>query len=110
MKPATDEINRELLVLTEAFADASIGPAEFRRRRRELVCSWTGEAVPLMDQALPDEDDTQPALKPITDQDIAAAKPAAAPGRRGWWFTILLLLVAGAGAAALLWFVLRRSV
>ena len=109
MRPATDEINRELLALTESFAEGAIGPAEFRRSRRELVCTWTGEAVPQMDQDLPDEDDTQPALKPITDQDIAAAKPVAA-GRRGWWFTMLLLLVAFAGTVALLWFVLRRSV
>ena len=119
MKPATGDINRELLELTESFANGDIDPAEFRRQRRELVCEWTGEPAPQLDQELPDEDDTQPALKPITDKDIADAKPSDQPAGapppvrqslRGWWITAVLLLVAAAGAGALLWFILRRSV
>ena len=121
MKPTHDNVNRDLLALTECFANASIGPAEFRRRRRDLVCSWTGEVVPLPAQAAPSEDDTHPALKAITDEDIAAAAVAVpadkgvteAPGksvRWGWWVTGLLLVFAASGAGALLWFVLRRSV
>ncbi|MEE4249705.1 MAG: hypothetical protein V2I38_03890 [Alcanivoracaceae bacterium] len=121
MTLAADDINRELLALTESFADGAVGPAEFRRRRRELICDWTGEDVPQIDLDLPAEDDTQPALKPITDKDIAAAKQSAvapsvevtAPPRRsywGWWVTGLLLLIAAGGAVSLLWFVLRRSV
>lgn len=124
MKLASEGINRDLLALTESFAEGAIGPAEFRRSRRELVCAWTGEAVPEIDQGLPAEDDTQPALKPVTDKDIEAAqsapqhestqsahaKPAAHRSHLGWWVTGLLLIVAAGGAVALAWFILRRSV
>lgn len=116
-----DNINHELLVLTESFANGGIGPAEFRRRRRELVCSWTGEALPPLEQVGLSEDDTQPALPAITDEDVAAAKSATEPAVEppvfapvsktlSVWATVLLLTLAVSGAGAVLWFVLRRSV
>ncbi len=121
MKNATGEkLNQDLLALTESFANAAIGPAEFRRRRRELICAWTGQPVPELDVSAPSEDDTHPGMKPITDKDVRdagrAADPATAPSespgkptRWGLWVTVLLLLFAFSGAGALIWFVLRRS-
>ena len=34
MTATGEQLNRDLLALTESFANAAIGPAEFRRRRR----------------------------------------------------------------------------
>jgi hypothetical protein len=120
MTATAEQLNRDLLALTESFANAGIGPAEFRRRRRELICSWTGQPVPQPDVSAPSEDDTHPGLKPITDEQIkeAASAPEVAVAaaaenkgvRWGLWVTLLLLVFAFSGAAAVLWFVLRRSV
>jgi hypothetical protein len=121
MNATGEKLNQDLLALTESFANAAIGPAEFRRRRREIICEWTGQPVPVVDVSAPSEDDTHPGMKAITDKDVRdaarAAKPAAAPAaessgkpiRWGLWITVLLLLFAFSGAGALIWFVLRRS-
>jgi|GEM_PF-2468682 hypothetical protein len=122
MNAAGDKLNQDLLALTESFANAVIGPAEFRRRRREIICQWTGQPVPQVDVSAPSEDDTHPGMKAITDKDVrdAARAPAAEPAavaaepsgksiRWGLWVTVLLLLFAFSGAGALVWFVLRRS-
>lgn len=121
MNTAGEKLNQDLLALTESFANAAIGPAEFRRRRREIICEWTGQPVPQVDVSAPSEDDTHPGMKAITDKDVRdavrAAKPAAAPAaepsgkpiRWGLWITVMLLLFAFSGAGALIWFVLRRS-
>lgn len=120
MKAPVDSVNHQLLALTESFANGAIGPAEFRRRRRELVCGWTGEQAPQAEPVGASEDDTQPMLAAITDEDVAQAQasklvsePAAAPlPSTAWrfWVTVLLLTFALTGAGALLWFVLRSSV
>ena len=120
MNTAGEKLNQDLLALTESFANAAIGPAEFRRRRREIICEWTGQPVPQVDVSAPSEDDTHPGMKAITDKDVRdaarAADPATAPSespdkptRWGLWVTVLLLLFAFSGAGALIWFVLRRS-
>lgn len=120
MNAAGEKLNQDLLALTESFANAAIGPAEFRRRRREIICQWTGQPVPEVDVSAPSEVDTHPGMKAITDKDVraaaAAAEPASAPAQQaskpirwGLWITILLLLFAFSGAGALIWFVLRRS-
>lgn len=122
MNAAGEKLNQDLLVLTESFANAAIGPAEFRRRRREIICQWTGQPVPQVDAAAVSEDDTHPGLKAITDKDVhdaarvAVAEPASAPAQQasksirwGLWITVLLMLFAFSGAGALIWFVLRRS-
>ena len=122
MNAVGDKLNQDLLALTESFANAVIGPAEFRRRRREIICQWTGQPVPQLDASAPSEDDTHPGMKAITDKDVrdAARTPAAEPAvepvpqsgkpvRWGLWITVLLLLFAFSGAGALVWFVLRRS-
>jgi hypothetical protein len=133
MKAPVESVNHELLALTESFANGAIGSIEFRRRRRELICAWTGEPMP--EPAGISEDDTQPMLAAITDEDVAKAevqvtaetkekaerpkpadmpvldKPEKTPGSI-WrvWATVSLLAFALAGAGALIWFVLRRSV
>ena len=122
MNAAGDKLNQDLLALTESFANAAIGPAEFRRRRREIICQWTGQPVPQVDASAPSEDDTRPGMKAITDKDVRDAARAVAveqasnvstaerkPVRWGVWITVLLLLFAFSGAGALIWFVLRRS-
>ena len=120
MNATGEKLNQDLLALTESFANAAIGPAEFRRRRREIICAWTGQPVPEVDVSAPSEDDTHPGMKAITDKDVQDAASAAAPDtvlsepsgkptRWGLWVTVLLLLFAFSGAGALIWFVLRRS-
>jgi hypothetical protein len=117
MNAAGDKLNQDLLALTESFANAAIGPAEFRRRRREIICQWTGQPVPQVDVSAPSEDDTHPGMKAITDRDVREAARVAEipvtqehkPVRWGLWITALLLLFAFSGAGALVWFVLRRS-
>lgn len=122
MSAAGEKLNHDLLALTESFANAAIGPAEFRRRRREIICQWTGQPVPQVDVSAPSEDDTHPGMKAVTDKDVSDAARAAAaaqapvagteegkPVRWGLWITVLLLLFAFSGAGALIWFVLRRS-
>ncbi len=117
-----DKLNQDLLALTESFANAAIGPAEFRRRRREIICEWTGQPVPKVDVSAPSEDDTHPGMKAVTDKDVrdaaravaaeqvsAPASQASKPIRWGLWITVLLMLFAVSGAGALIWFVLRRS-
>lgn len=110
-----EQINRDLAALADAYAAASIAPSEYRRRRRELVCAWTGQSLPEADEA--DDEATQPKLRAISDEDIARTSPAPQPvadapkaRRSGWWVTALLLLLALAGAAVVVGFVLRRSV
>lgn len=105
-----EQINQELQALSDAYAAAALGAAEFRRRRRELVCTWTGEPLPAADQVV--EDATQPVLPVITDADLARAAAAAPPAggtpSRQRWLTAVLLMFAVAGAALVVWFVLRR--
>jgi|SRR5690554_365081 len=119
MTVPVESVNHELLVLTNSFANGAIGPAEFRRRRRELVCAWTGESPPQVESAGASEDDTQPMLAAITDEDVAKAvqsvdepQPVVPSQSKAWrlWATVVLLAFALTGAGALLWFVLRRSV
>lgn len=122
MNADDDKLNQDLLALTESFANAAIGPAEFRRRRREIVCQWTGQPVPQVDASAPGETATHPGIKAIADKDVRDAAVAATaeqgsaeppqaskPIRWGMWITVLLMLFAFSGAVALIWFVLRRS-
>ncbi|MFN3713866.1 MAG: hypothetical protein ACK4SX_09425 [Alcanivoracaceae bacterium] len=118
MSGAPEQINKQLLALTESYANAALGPAEYRRQRRLLICQWTGQMVPETGPDRDSEDDTAPKLKAITETDIAmatwapteaTAPPAKAPWHRrpAVWITLLLLLVALIGAAGLAWFVMR---
>jgi hypothetical protein len=118
MSRAPEQINQQLLALSESYANAAMGPAEYRRQRRVLICQWTGQALPETGIEHDSEDDTAPKLKAITETDIAMATwaPAAASvplakapvhRRPVVWITLLLLLVALVGAAGLAWFVMR---
>lgn len=105
-----EQINQELQALSDAYAASSLGQVEFRRRRRELICAWTGEPLPANDELV--EDVTEPGLRPVTDADLAQATPPVAPqagkASKQRWLTVGLLVLAAAGAALVVWFVLRR--
>jgi hypothetical protein len=105
----TAQVNEALLALAEEYANAGVGPAEFRRRRRELICQWTGQPVPEM--AVESEERTEPGLQAIVIDEVAMSTTRVegvgrpAPGQR--IVIISLLLLAAMGAAGILWFVLR---
>jgi hypothetical protein len=116
MSTSLEQTNQQLLALTESYANAAVGPAEFRQQRRLLVCQWTGEPVPTAGQGDDSEDHTAPKLKAITDADIAMATWAPTSAavtvvpllrRPVFWATLGLILMAVLGAAGLAWFVLR---
>ena len=112
-------VNEELLALTEAYAGGSLAAAEFRQRRRLLICQVTGEPEPALDSGASAES-THPGIAALSDSEVAAAstqaapaatKEAAPPSRRAlyWGLTVVLVLVALAGVGGLIWFVSRHG-
>jgi len=106
MSDTLKQLNAELLALAEDYSNAGVGAAEFRRRRREMICHWTG-------QPTPSDPDNGPATLPagapvITVGDSAVVEEDASPDKQSpLGLIILLLLLATGGLASLLWFVLR---
>ncbi|PKM21867.1 MAG: hypothetical protein CVV10_07210 [Gammaproteobacteria bacterium HGW-Gammaproteobacteria-14] len=104
MNDTLKQLNAELLALAEDYSNAALGAAEFRRRRREIICHWTGQSAP----SDPDNGPaTLPATPIITVDESSAEENASAGKSSPLGLIILLLLVAVAGLASLLWFVLR---
>lgn len=106
MNDTLKQLNAELLALAEDYSNAGVGAAEFRRRRREMICHWTG-------QPTPSDPDNGPATLPagapvVTVDDPAAAETDSSPEKPSpLGLIILLLVLATGGLASLLWFVLR---
>lgn len=111
-------INDALKALALDFSEGRIGAAELRQRRRELICSMTGQALPQLENDASGEA-THPGLPPVSvapapdddgeGGDVAGPAPVASARAGYWWITALTILVALAGVAGLLWFVFRKG-
>lgn len=105
MKPDVQQVNAALRQLAEDYAEGHLSVAAYRTRRRELVCSVTGQALPQLDEG----EATHPGLPPVSvDSPVEPSAESAPPARSYRAVTILVLALAIAGAAGLLWFVFRK--
>lgn len=120
MSRTVQAINAALRELAGRYAAGTLSAAEYRQRRRELICELSGESVPQVDDGAAEEH-TQPNLPALSDTEMRAAVALASQQvaaineqrrrglsvgqRRG--LVVALLLLALAGAALVSGFVLR---
>lgn len=113
------EINAQLLALTETFSSGSIAMSEFRHRRRELICQFTGQDAPEIDDESSGEA-THPGMPAVSapvaqPPEVEAEVPAssnekASPPSKAVYvmITVVTLLIAISGFAGLFWFIFRK--
>lgn len=122
MSRGVQALNSALRELAGRYAAGSLSMAEYRQRRRELICELTGEVPPQIEAGV-DEDITQPNLPAVTDTEVRATVALASQqvaainqqqrqaqrlssGQRRWLIAGLLLL-ALLGAVLVSGFILR---
>ena len=115
-----NEINSQLLALTETFSSGSIAMSEFRHRRRELICQFTGQDAPKIDDERSGEA-TQPGMPAVSASSVAqspkvdadvpttSTEKASPPSKAVYvMITVVTLLIAISGFAGLFWFIFRK--
>lgn len=117
MNDSTASLNKQISALVDQYANGSLAAAEYRQQRRALICQFTGESLPQVEED-GSGDATHPgipAVKAPASTDTAvepevSVAPRAAKSNKSLYIliTAVTVLVALAGAGGLFWFIFRE--